>query len=266
MTPQDAFRELLARLGAKKGAPVLISGEELSRWPTSTVQTMKAKRLLLRASPAATAVCPGCEQECVMLVHTLVDKSRIPDSFVVCDKRDDINRVSVPTSLLEQWRATGAAIAELLADLLGLRCPDSSDTSLGRWEVGVLKGARHSSHVVLQADGGLTLSFAGHSVPLADVVALEGERFKVEKRKLVRLVDKPAAGAGDSESAVQRRARLAKRKQEHKNKGTKAFLKAVADEEGISVTRLKQLLKPSPEPSTARRRRASYSTGETDAY
>jgi len=191
-----------------------------------------------------------------MLVHTLVDKSRIPDSFVVCDKRDDINRVAVPGSLLEQWQANGAAIAELLADLLGLRRPDTSDMKLGRWEVGVLKGARHSSHVVLRANGGLTLSFAGHLVPLADVVILEGVSFKIEKRKLVRLVDTPSAGAGDAESAAQRRARLAKRKQEHKNKGTKAFLKAVAEEEGISVSRLKQLLEPNLERPTAQRRRA----------
>lgn len=250
--PQAAFLELLARLGANKGSPVLISDRELSSWPTSAIRAMKGKKLLLRASPAASVVCPGCEQECVMPVHTMTDESRVPDSFVVCDKRDDINRVAVPIGLLEQWQATCASIAELLADLLGVRPPDTSDMTLGRWEVGVLKGARHSSHVVLRADGVLTLNFAGHSVPLADVLALGGNGFKLEKRALTRLVDKPLAGAGDAESAAQRRARLAKRKQEHKDKGTKAFLKAVAEEEGISVSRLKQILKPSPERPTAR--------------
>jgi hypothetical protein len=125
--------------------------------------------------------------------------------------------------------------------LLGLH-RSGSDTDAARWEVGMLKGAKHSSHLVLIADGKLTLSLAGHSVPVADVLALEGNAFQVDRRALTRLVDQPIAGAGDAESAAQRRERLKKRVQAVKAKGIKAFLKAVAEEEGISVSRLKQLL------------------------
>jgi hypothetical protein len=63
---------------------------------------------------------------------------------------------------------------------------------------------------------------------------------------LAHLVDKPIAGAGDPESAMQRRARLKKRVQSEKDKGTIAFLKIVAEEERISVPRLKQLLNHEP--------------------
>ena len=38
MTPQDALRELLARLGASNGKAVLISEEELGRWPAAAGQ------------------------------------------------------------------------------------------------------------------------------------------------------------------------------------------------------------------------------------
>jgi len=85
------------------------------------------------------------------------------------------------------------------------------------------------------------LSLAGHSVALSDVLVIEGSDFKLDSRALIRLVDKPAGGAGDVESAEQRRARLKKRVQAEKNKGTKAFLKTVAAEEGFNVSRLKQL-------------------------
>ena len=107
----------------------------------------------------------------------------------------------------------------------------------------MFKGAKPSSHLVLSVDGRLTLRLAGHSIALADIMALETNGFKLDKRTLIRLVDKPIAGAGDAESAAQRRERLKKRVQAEKTKGNKSFLKAVSEDEGISVSRLKQLLK-----------------------
>jgi len=258
MTPLDAILELLARMGASNGAAVLVSEEELSHWPVAAIGAMKSQKLLVKARPAASAVCPGCEEECVMPVHTLTHETRGTASFIVCDKRSDTNRVAVPISRLEQWQASGTSIADLLAGLLGLRRPDTGDTSTGRWEIGMFKGAKRSSHLVLLADGRLTLSLAGHSIALADILALESNGFKLDKRTLIRLVDKPVAGAGDAESAAQRRERLKKRVQAEKTKGNKAFLKAVSEDEGISVSRLKQLLKEKPEPTKARFRRSAY--------
>src|SRR5579864_2204631 len=104
MTPLDAIRELLVRLGGSNRGAVLVSEEELSQWPAVAVKAMKSQKLLVKARPAASVVCPGCEQECVMLVHTLLDGPRIPASFIVCDKRDDINRVPVAAERLMQSR------------------------------------------------------------------------------------------------------------------------------------------------------------------
>jgi type III secretory pathway component EscV len=55
-------------------------------------------------------------------------------------------------------------------------------------------------------------------------------------------VDHPAAGAGDAESAAQRRERLKKRVQLVRARGAMAFLKTIAEAEGVSVSRLKQIL------------------------
>jgi hypothetical protein len=253
MTPEAALIELLERVGARHGAAVVVGDHELSAWPGAAVAAMKSHGLITKARPASSAICPGCERECVMPVHILPHPTG-PAAFIVCDKRSDINRVAVPISRLEQWQASGASIADLLAALLGLRRPGAGDGDDERWEIGMFKGATHSSHLVLLAGGRLTLSLAGHSIALADVLALEGNAFKVDKRTLIRLVDQPIAGAGDSESAAQRRERLKKRVQAVKAKGAKAFLKAVAEEEGISVSRLKQLLKEELEPTKARSR------------
>ena len=241
MTPLDVLLELLKRVGANHGAAVLVSEAEVSLWPAEAVWQLKSQKLLVKASPAVSVVCLGCEQECVMPVHTLPAGSRSSESFIVCDKRDDINRVAVPISRLEQWQTSGSLIAELLTGLLDVRRPDSGDTSTGRWEVGVLKGGRGSSHIVLLADGALKLNLAGHSLALADILTIESNGFNLDKRTLIRLVDKPVSGAGDAESAAQRRERLKKRVQAENDKGNMAFLKTVAKEEGFSVSRLKQL-------------------------
>ena len=258
MTPLEALQGLLARVGASQGTAVLVSEEELGCWPVATVQAMKSHNLLVKARPAASVVCPGCEQECTMPVHTLPAGTRRATSFIVCDKRSDINRVAVPISRLEQWQSSSAAIADLLAGLLGLRRPDAGDTCTGRWEVGVLKGAKGSSHLVLLAEGGLTLKLAGHSIMLSEILTLENKGLKLDKQTLIRLVDRPVAGAGDTESAEQRRVRLRKDVQAEKAKGNKAFLKTVSEAEGISVPRLKQLLATKPTPAETKFRRSAY--------
>jgi len=248
MNPEGALIELLGRVGAQKGAAILISDHELNGWPADAVTAVKKSGLLVKSSPATSVVCPGCERECVMPVHVLTNPGNEPRAFIVCDKRSDINRVPVPVGDLAQWQVSGESIAALLANLLDLHRSGTGDTDAARWEVGLLKGKKHSSHVVLTADNGLTLNLAGHYIELTEVLSLEGDVFKADKRRLARLVDQPVAGAGDTESATQRRERLKRRVDELKAKGVKAFLKTVSEEEGISVTRVKQLLQEETEP------------------
>ena len=78
---------------------------------------------------------------------------------------------------------------------------------------------------------------------------VNGDRIVIDKRMLKRCVDSPVAGAGDAESAEQRRDRLKARVRAEKAKGTKAFLKMVAEEEGVSVSRVKQLVRDAATPA-----------------
>jgi len=78
MTPQAALVELIMRVGAQQDAPVLVNDEELSQWPAAAVAAMKLQKLITMARPAGSAVCLGCERECVMTVHTPPTGTRNP--------------------------------------------------------------------------------------------------------------------------------------------------------------------------------------------
>ena len=71
MTPREALLDLVARVGARDGAAVRVSETDVRQWPAEAVSALKAHRFLVRARPARTVVCPGCEADCVMPVQTI---------------------------------------------------------------------------------------------------------------------------------------------------------------------------------------------------
>ena len=240
MTPRAALIELLERVGATLGADVFVNEDELRQWPSAAVATMKSQKLIAKARPASSVICPGCERECVMSVHTTAGAPDNPTPFIVCDKRSDINRVAVPLSALAQWKTTGEMIAEMLAELLGISRAISVGGDGHEWSIGLLEGKKHKARVRLEARDGLNITLAGHAVPLIEVLAISDDALAVDKRALVRLVDKPADDS-EIETPEQRRERLRARIDEEKAKGTKAYLRVVAAEERISISRLKQI-------------------------
>jgi hypothetical protein len=131
MTPQTALIELLARVGATQGAAVLVSGEELRHWPAAAVAALKSQKLHVKARSAVSVVCPGYERECVMPVRTLTRTSGAAASFVVCDKRDDINRVHVSAERLTQWRCDAEAVCRFIANNLELRSSEQRSANGG---------------------------------------------------------------------------------------------------------------------------------------
>ncbi len=232
---------LLDRLAAASGDAACFSAQELADWPTAALERLKAAGLLVAATPAASAICPGCEDECAMPVELATNAAGELRPFVACDKREDTARVPVPLALLEQWQCAPRQLADAIATLLGLRRP-MTDNDPARYDLGVMKGAKHSAHVVLTVGNGLLLAIAGHTLPVADVLEFGDKGLAVDRRALLRCVDNPVAAAGDEESADQRRERLLARVREEKAKGTRGFLKKVAAEEGITDGRLKQII------------------------
>jgi hypothetical protein len=189
MTPQDALIELLARVGARNGAAVLVSAEELSQWPAAAVAAMKSQKLLARARPAVSVVCPGCERECVMPVHTSPAGPRGPASFIVCDKRDDLNRVSVSAERLMQWRCDADTVCGFIAASLGLRRGDQHPADAGLLNIGMASGDKRIQMLCLRPNGDLALVSANNAVPLAELVGYRDGKYSVDGDMIRQLMD-----------------------------------------------------------------------------
>lgn len=189
MTPQAALIELLARVGVAPGGAVLVNAEELSEWPSAAVAVMKSQKLLAKARPAVSVVCPGCERECVMAVHTVPAGPRGPVSFTVCDKRSDINRVPVSAARLSQWRCDTDAVCGFIATSLGLRLSDQHPADAGLLNIGIARGDKRSQMLRLRADGELVLVAANNATPLAELVCYRNGEYSVDGDTIRQLVD-----------------------------------------------------------------------------
>jgi hypothetical protein len=189
MTPEAALTELLVRVGARNDATVLVNAEELGRWPTPAVAAMKSQGLLAKARPAASAICPGCERECTMPVHTIPTGPVAPTSFIVCDKRSDINRVPVSAAQLSQWRCDAAAVRSFVAMSLGLRLSDQRLADPGLLNIGIAFGEKRSQMLCLRTERDPTLVVGNTGIPLADLVGFPDGRYSIDVAMIRRLVD-----------------------------------------------------------------------------
>ena len=186
MTPLGALVEVLARVGA--GGEVFITEHELNQWPAGAVSAMKAQKLIGKAPPATSVICPGCEQNCAMPVETIPAPSGTSASFVVCDKRSDINRVAISAGQLVQWQANTAAVAKFIAKSLSVRWRGT--TSHGNeLEIGIVKAARKSQMLCLRSGREMMLVAGTSKLPLVEAITFAEGRFKLDGDIVEQLVN-----------------------------------------------------------------------------
>jgi hypothetical protein len=189
MKPVDVLIELLDRVGANQGAAVLVTDDEFCQWPSEAVKAMKSQKLVSRARPATSAICPGCEQQCVMPVHTPPAAAGSKASFIVCDKRSDINRVPVSASRLIQWQCNAELVCGVIATSLNLRRSNRQTANADLWEIGIATGNKRSQMLCLQADGGLTLVVGDNKVPLAELITFDKGQYSLDGDIISQMVD-----------------------------------------------------------------------------
>ncbi|MFZ2220468.1 MAG: hypothetical protein WAV85_17555 [Rhodoferax sp.] len=190
MTPQAALIELLGRVGARNGTATLVSTEELNQWPAAAVAAMKTQNLLLKARPAKSVVCPGCEQECSsMPVHTVTRANAPAASFVVCDKRSDTNRVPILAARLAQWRCDAQAVCGFVVASLGLVQTTVQRSEDGLLPIGMARGNKRTQMLCLRVHGHLALVVGADAMPLADVIGFENGSFTLDPAVIRQLVD-----------------------------------------------------------------------------
>jgi hypothetical protein len=236
MKPVDVLIELLDRVGANHGAAVLVNDDELRQWPSEAVKAMKSQRLVTKARPASSAICPGCEHQRVMPVHTVPAAARSAVSFIVCDKRDDINRVLVSAGRLIQWQCNAELVCGFIAACLRLRRSDRQMTNANQWEIGVATGDKRFQMLCLEANGALTLVIGGNRVPLAELIAFCDGQYSLDGAIIRRMVD--AATTADNRytpSEVKREARKLATKERNK-RWQKKYLELKSSKPGKTDT------------------------------
>ena len=197
MSPEAVLIEVLDRVAGSRDHTTRISARELAGWPRDAVAALKSQRLLRRTRPATSTVCPGCEQQCAMPVYTVVGPGASPGqtdrwSFIVCDKRDDINRVTVEPDRLTRWQSSTDAVCDFVVDCLRLRPSGNRTGRAGLMEIGMANGRKRRQMLCLRADGELELVAGEGAVALAEVVDFNRGHYGLEKARLRRLVDTSA--------------------------------------------------------------------------
>jgi hypothetical protein len=223
MTPAGALIELLARVGAADA--VFVTAHELNQWPSDAVAAMKSQKLINKAAPALTAICPGCEQECTMPIEAAPASSRVPAFFVVCDKRDDTNRVMISPDHLTQWRATTGGVAKFVAQDLSLRWQGTMTSAGDALQIGIVKGRGKSQMLCLRSDSELILVAGSGSLPLADIFTFAAGQYALDAQAVERMVNaSTTTDARYTPSNARREARKLVTKERNESWG-KAFRK-----------------------------------------
>jgi len=124
-----------------------------------------------------------------MPVNTLSGPSDVPKSFIVCDKRSDINRVEIAPERLLQWRCSTEAICGFIVENLGLRRSLNKAPSADAWELGIAKGKKRDRMLYLRADSGLSLVAGNAVLPLAEFVMFQKDIYALDAERVSRLVD-----------------------------------------------------------------------------
>ncbi len=184
----DALLELLNRVGACQGKVVMVSDEELLQWPKAAVKAMKSQKLIVKAQLAASAVCQGCERNCVMPVNSLSATTGKTSSFIVCDKRSDVNRVLIPAERLSQWRCNADLVCRFISTSLALRQPVKKADDV-RWEIGMVSGDKRSQMLCLEACDTLMLVAGSGRVPLAEFIEFQEGAYSLDAVQIRRLAD-----------------------------------------------------------------------------
>ncbi len=219
MTPRAALLDLVARVGARDGAAVRVNETDVRQWPAEAVSALKAHRLLVRARPARTVVCPGCEADCVMPVQTIpAGPPRAAARFIVCDKRSDINRVALTRAHVDQWKCDAEALARFVVEQVGLRRSRHRTDESGTRPLGLAAGDTRHQMLGLHTHGDVTLVVADTAVALADLIDFEHGAYVLDTAAIRHLVD----AATTADRATRRARRGARPARSIRRRGTRA--------------------------------------------
>lgn len=173
---------LAARLGESSENSICLDtdGEDDGIGIDEFAEALVSAGLLLSAEPTSAVICDGCERNCVMPVEiTPAINGRSSQTFIVCDKRDDIGRVRVEPATLRRWTFSLPLLARTLAKALKLDQEPVEDGEI--WLLGNAKMSRNTTQV--------TLARKAKDAPIGSqlVIVLAGAGEQADGRRSITL-------------------------------------------------------------------------------
>jgi hypothetical protein len=212
---QSALIDLLERVGSQS-EPVLMTVLEMNQWPPVAVAAMKSQKLLRKANQATSAVCTGCEENCMMPVYKTGSSSEELDFFILCDKRDDINRVAVGQDQLRRWQCSIQNVCEFVAASLGLRLSTADSTLSDTKNIGMMRGTKRTQMLLLKHNGSLALMAGSNTLTLVDLVDFFNGKFMVDAKEVKKMVNTaPPADPRYVPNTIKREVRKVRTKEKH---------------------------------------------------
>ena len=196
MTLADVLQDLVQRLGS--GDDTVLTWEQVRQWPKVAIDAFQKAGWIKPTVAASTVECSGCEENCFMPVHILPARNGQPArAYVACDRPAGMGRVNIPLSRLRQWQITEAQVAGWLSRALGLKAKAERDPASGTFTLGNLQGKKRLGSLKFDTATPASLTVAGHSLPLSDVVDFKRDDLRIDRAAILDIVDLPPA----SESA-----------------------------------------------------------------
>ena len=214
ISPEAVLHDLGARVCVFPSQGVRIDSRELALWPREAVAALKAQKLLRKAQPARSTVCPGCGMQCAMPMEKGTDPLL---HWVVCDKRGDINRVPVSVDRLPQWRTSADTLGRAVADGLSLRWRGRRAEGGRVLEIGTAGGGTQRRGLNLRFEGELALAAGSGRLALSEVLRFGEGGYRLGKTRIRRWMEASAAQEGPIKaSQVRREARKLDTQERHK--------------------------------------------------
>ena len=201
MTESELLEQVFERLSGADAVREMFGADEVRQWPDGALANLVKGGVLRPAQPAQVIKCDGCERNCFMPVNIRTpEEGRSARAFISCDKREDMGRIPVKLSRLEQWQVTGGTLAGAVARLLGFTKSPQADSGGKHWVLGLLTGKESKGTVTLSIENGATLALTGQSIPLAHVLTLGKNGLIADRDALLRVVEgdtrQPEVGIG----------------------------------------------------------------------
>ena len=124
-----------------------------------------------------------------MPVHSLSATTGKTSSFIVCDKRSDVNRVPIPAERLTQWQCKADLVCRFISASMALRQPVKKADDGGRWEIGMVSGDKRSQMLCLEVVDVLMLIAGNSKVPLSEFIEFQGSAYVLDDAHIRQLVD-----------------------------------------------------------------------------